>query len=90
VPISTARLKAKQVVDLERHIIINEPPNFGLTFTKVQHGPAIAGWSILAELIKSKQHHKPFWEFVDRLKGLRYTYNSIVDKKFKALSRKMK
>ena len=87
VPISTKRQMAKPIVDLEKHVMINEEPNFGPVFQKEKLGDNCKGWDRLSVLVESKQQNKCFWEFVERLKNLRYTYNQIVDKKWRGLPR---
>jgi hypothetical protein len=52
----------------------------------------ISNWEILTKLINQKSHHKSFWEFVEKLKKLKTTFNKVIDKRFrhipKALRRK--
>ena len=75
------------MIDLLKHIEKNDPPHFGFMNQKITK---TRGWECLADMIKSKQHHKHFWEFVERLKGLRYTFNAIIDKKFRYLPRSLR
>ena len=44
----------------------------------------------MTDLIKSKIHHKSFWEFVEKLKNLRKVFNKIIENKYRTLPRHIK
>ena len=88
-PIQSKRNKKCSFIDLEKNIQTNEPPNFGLVSIPAYEETNF-GWYTLSQLVKSKRNHKPFWEFVERLKNLRHSFNNIVEMKFKSLHRNVR
>jgi hypothetical protein len=87
VPICGKRQRGQPVIDLPKNIANNEKPHFGYANTQKCK---TSGWECLAAMIKQKHHHKTFWEFVERLKSLRYMFNDILDKKLKSLPRRLR
>ena len=90
VPIKPLHPRIRKFIDLEENISKGEPPNFGLLFQKIEYDEHKHGWRMLTDIIKSKVHHKSFWEFVEKLKNLRKLFNKIIDQKHRYLPRHIK
>ena len=54
VPISKKRQISKQILDLDKHALTNEEPNFGPVFQQNKLGQSIRGWDRLSMLAKPK------------------------------------
>jgi hypothetical protein len=85
VPISPLNPRVKKFLDLDDNVNNGDPPNFGLLFQNLEFDGCKQGWELMGDLMKSKKHHKSFWEFVEKLKNLRKLFNRIVENKMKTL-----
>ena len=78
------------IIDMQGAIENGTVPVFNSEVQPMSFDERSMGWYTMLELIKKTESKKQFWEFIDRLRIVRQTYNQILLNKFSKLSKALK
>lgn len=78
------------VIDLQGHIENSQPPIFFPAVQPIKYSDDKISWETMLELIKKRKQQKQFWDFVESLRQVRITFNSILVNKYRSLPRALK